>query len=187
MEKIDFEVLFPTADNSKFKNIEFNKIFHDFHNIFLKIKENFYIKNSNLLKIEADEWLKTFTKSFHAKHVTPYMHLFASHLCFFVENFGDNDIFNIQGLEKLNDKTTRQYFSTNRQRFYTYQMMCKRNRLEHYTLDNNSNPSTKSRSPSHLKIIRKDIEAIEDKKLWCSLLVHDEIINNSEIKILSGN
>ena len=82
--------------------------------IFIKIKENFYLENSNLLKIEEDEWLKTFTKSFHAKHVTPYMHLFGSHLCFFVEDFGDVDIFNIQGLEKLNEKTKKQYFSTNR-------------------------------------------------------------------------
>jgi hypothetical protein len=52
--------------------------------------------------------------------------MFAHHLCSFVEEQGDVDVFNCQGIEKRNHQITRDYFASNRkynQKNYLYQMI----------------------------------------------------------------
>ena len=62
----------------------------------------------------------------------------------------------IQGLEKLNDITTTQYFrGTNRKHDYISQLMYKRIRLEHYQLNQLTGKSESER------VLRKRIERIE--------------------------
>ena len=57
----------------------------------------------------ANEWVKLFTSLYQTKDVTPYMHAFVMHLLEFVRLHGNITMFTQQGLEKLNDFTTK-YF-----------------------------------------------------------------------------
>ena len=44
------------------------------------------------------------------KDVTPYIHAFANHVCEFLYQYHNISFFNQQGLEKLNDTTTKMFF-----------------------------------------------------------------------------
>ena len=70
--------------------------------------------------------------SIYNKNVaTPYIHAFVCHLHEFVELYGDINAFNLQGLERLNEMTTGQYFkSTNKHDDALEQILMKRNRME---------------------------------------------------------
>jgi hypothetical protein len=103
--------------------------------MFLNVKQNFYIDNVQLVQDHTDAWLSSYTSIFHLKHVTGYMHVFCHHLCAFVDEHGDFDVYNYQGIEKRNHQMTREYFSTNRrynQTNYQYQMIVFKYRMENY-------------------------------------------------------
>ena len=71
--------------------------------------------------------------------ITPYIHTFAFHVPEFLEKFHDVNIFNVQGLEKLNDFTTQNFhLSTNRKLSnmkYLKQLFDKQNRIDFYQLN----------------------------------------------------
>ena len=73
-----------------------------------------------------------FLKLYPTKHVTPYMHALRWHVLEFIEMYGKVSPFTHQGLEKLNDKTTKDFFrSTNQQGLDALkQIVMKRNRIE---------------------------------------------------------
>jgi hypothetical protein len=82
------------------------------------------------IKMKTQKWIKLFCKVYHIKHVTPYMHAFANHLHQFYEN-GNLYYYNLEGLEKLNDLTTIEYFkSTNKRENATFQLLSKRCRID---------------------------------------------------------
>lgn len=70
--------------------------------------------------------------------ITPYMHLLVFHIPEFMKIYGNINLFNTQGLEKLNDFTTQYYHtSTNKNKKnnkYLRQLIEKRNRIECYIL-----------------------------------------------------
>jgi len=71
--------------------------------------------------------------------ITPYIHTLAFHVPEFLEKFHDVNIFNVQGLEKLNDFTTQNFhLSTNRKLSnmkYLKQLFDKQNRIDFYELN----------------------------------------------------
>ena len=164
------------------QNAEINSVFTSFYEIFIKLKDNFYINNTGLLETETEDWLNSFINCFPTKHVTPYMHLFASHLCFFVEKHGDIDVLNIQGLENKNNQTTLQYFGqTNRGADFTYQMMEYRIIQEHYK-SNEEQKEIKKRAPSVKREKRKTIIENESQENWCQFKFKDFILTSNQIK-----
>ena len=56
--------------------------------------------------------------SLPSKHVTPYMHALVAHLHEFLQIHGAIVPFTQQGLEKLNDVFTQQYFQSTNHREY---------------------------------------------------------------------
>ena len=82
---------------------------------------------------ETKKWGQLFLRVYESKHVTPYIHIFITHLSQFVEQHKDVNSFNMQGLEKLNDLTTKQYFqATNKkEKEFLKQILNKRNRIEY--------------------------------------------------------
>ena len=83
------------------------------------------------LKMRASEWLELYLTVYARTTVTPYMHAFVAHLPEFVHLYKDINAFNCQGLEKLNDMTTGQFFKgTNKSDTALHQMLKKRNRME---------------------------------------------------------
>lgn len=58
----------------------------------------------------TQQWMELFQKIYITIHITPYIHAFVSHLHQFQRLYGDINMFNLQGLEKLNDETTEQFY-----------------------------------------------------------------------------
>lgn len=84
------------------------------------------------LRQRTRDWLKLYLTVYDKKTVTPYMHAFVAHLHEFVRLYKDINAFNCQGLEKLNDISTGQYFKgTNKHGTALHQMLRKRNRMEY--------------------------------------------------------
>ena len=77
-------------------------------------------------------WVKKFTSLYQTKDVTPYIHAFAMHVPQFLRLHGNISSFTQQGLEKLNDLTTKSYQrSSNHHDFESLkQVLQKHNRLE---------------------------------------------------------
>lgn len=72
------------------------------------------------------KWLKDFKQIFGEQEITPYIHMFGVHLPFFYDRFVNLNYFSAQGLEKLNDMSTFQYFkSTNKKKNYLEQILNK--------------------------------------------------------------
>ena len=103
-------------------------IWFQFWNIYNDVKENL------LTPLEIKErtafWLALFLQVYFAEKITPYIHAFVHHLHEFVELYGDVNLFNQQGLEKLNDQTTTQFFRGTNKKEYLKQLLNKRNRME---------------------------------------------------------
>jgi hypothetical protein len=115
-------------DHENFESVK--KIWIDFYEIIQQVKQ--VNIESEELKQRTREWLRLFLSVYSKTTVTPYMHAFVSHLHEFVFLYKDINAFNCQGLEKLNDLSTGQYFKgTNKQETALHQMLKKRNRMEY--------------------------------------------------------
>ena len=78
-----------------------------------------------------------FTELYQSKDVTPYIHAFAMHVPEFLRMYGNISSYTQQGLEKLNDFTTKYYQRSSNHRTYEsfQQILEKHNWLE--LLENN--------------------------------------------------
>ena len=57
----------------------------------------------------ARAWVQKFLTVYQAKNITPYVHALANHVSEFLQLYGSLVPYNQQGLEKLNDFTTKDY------------------------------------------------------------------------------
>jgi hypothetical protein len=89
--------------------------------------------NVEKFKQDTQSWFELFLSIYPAKHVTPYMHALLWHVPEFLELYGKIHPFTQQGLEKLNDKTTKDFFRSTNQRGIDalFQLVEKRNRMEY--------------------------------------------------------
>ena len=83
-------------------------------------------------ELRSRKWLKCYTATYPSTNVTPYMHVLVNHVPELLLKFGSISEFTQQGLEKLNDITTKMYFrSTNHHRQDALlQLLRKRSRNE---------------------------------------------------------
>jgi hypothetical protein len=84
------------------------------------------IKNSTM------DWLKLYVRIFTQAEITPYIHIFVHHVYEFVLLYGNVNDFKLQGLEKYNDRTKKDYMqATNKHRKQDLlTMIKKRNRID---------------------------------------------------------
>ena len=129
IDNLDLKQIFP--DHEKFDSL--SKIWSEFWDI-LKLVKTVEIESFELKK-RTHKWLELFLTVYSKATITPYMHAFVYHLHEFVFLFKDVNAFNCQGLEKLNDMTTGQYFKgTNKSVSAIHQILNKRNRLEYLAI-----------------------------------------------------
>ena len=85
--------------------------------------------------VKSKAWLQLYLTVYQSKHATPYMHALVAHLHEFLQIHGAIVPFTQQGLEKLNDVFTQQYFQSTNHREYDAlkQLLLKQNRLEALT------------------------------------------------------
>ena len=84
-------------------------------------------------EVDAKEWARLFISVYQTKNVTPYMHAFAMHVPEFLRlHHGNISIFSQQGLEKLNDVSTKHFqrSSNHRNEEALKQMLQKANQIE---------------------------------------------------------
>jgi len=131
-KKIKITNLFPDYPNGE----KVQGIWTRFHNIYnlLRDKSN---KDSTAIKefkLETNQRLKEFLEVYQTKQATPYVHLLTNHIGEMLETHGSLAPFTQQGVEKLNDIITQNYFkSTNHRQDSLKQIMLKLNRLEDLT------------------------------------------------------
>ena len=125
-ENINIPLLFPFLPNKE----KLQTLWSTFYQLMKEIDK----KDCDADKIDVDtkSWVTSFTSLYQKKDVTPYMHCFAMHTCEFVRLYGNIVTFTQQGLEKLNDLTTKQFQRSTNHRGTSAlkQILEKRNRLE---------------------------------------------------------
>lgn len=95
------------------------------------------LNNCDTLEKMLVNWLELFIDCYFEQHITPYMHAFVYHVPEFMRVYKNLDLFNLQGLEKLNDISTLIYHrSTNKKnnKNFLKQMFEKQNRMELFIL-----------------------------------------------------
>ncbi|RNA33906.1 hypothetical protein BpHYR1_024178 [Brachionus plicatilis] len=108
-----------------------HKLWVDFYEIYYLLKDNAIMPY--LMKKKTIDWLELFLKIYLSTHLTPYIHAFTTHLFQFQRVYGDINLFNLQGLEKLNDQTTNEYFkSSNKGPKTMVQLILRRLRMDHF-------------------------------------------------------
>ena len=106
-----------------------HKIWMNFYSIYCKIKKNELTYEE--VRLKTLKWLTAFLSCYQRTNVTPYIHVFASHLCDFVKEYGDVNLFTCQGIEKLNNHLTTYFHQgTNKKETTLKQLLEKRNRIE---------------------------------------------------------
>ena len=148
-KKVDFLFFLRKLSNEfyiLYKKIEdiqlIYEIWNSFFNIYISIKDNCYNNNNDvvyMVKKQTFEWLNLFQSKYSPTQITPYEHIFGDHLGEMIAYFGNINLYNMQGLERLNGITTGHYFnSTNRRQNYLNQLINKRNRLEISNFENSN-------------------------------------------------
>ena len=132
--------LFPEFENIKARSLNF--VIKSFMDTIEKIRKNefneTYLDN---LKEDLKIWLGHYVKLVprETKEITPYIHIFTFHLPEFIQKHKNINIYNLQGLEKLNDFVTQIYHcSSNKHKLnnsYIFQMIKKRNRVDFYGIN----------------------------------------------------
>ena len=125
---IDISSLFPDLANAE----NTQKLWVDFISIYNTLcLQSISQEQIETFKITVDDWLKLFIQLYQTKNVTPYIHTLSSHVHEFLYLYGSLAPFSQQGLEKLNDDITKDYYrSTNHHEDALQQMLLKLNRLE---------------------------------------------------------
>lgn len=127
---VDLKRLYPSWPNID----EVSLLWKSFYEVYTLIRECSNVTESDVIRAKSARWLELFVNVYDKSQVTPYMHVFAAHLHDFFRLHGNVNMFNLQGLEKLNDLTTTHYFrSTNkhkRNHAALEQLLKKKTRLE---------------------------------------------------------
>jgi hypothetical protein len=118
----------------KRKRDNMQELFKMFYIVYLGITSENPYTSSEIREITS-VWHALFLQTFHSSKVTPYIHIFVCHLHEFQELYGNVNLFNQQGVEKLNDLITIDYFkSTNKSNKYLTQILQKRTRISNYEM-----------------------------------------------------
>ena len=126
-KKIDIPHLFPDFQ----KKVELQDVWSSFYDLINKLA-NADSSDAVTFDTSVKSWVRDFLTIYQTKDVTPYIHAFSMHVPQFLSLHGNITIFTQQGLEKLNDLTTK-YFqrsSNHREMESLKQILEKHNRLE---------------------------------------------------------
>ena len=128
-DKINIVELFPNLPQAE----KVQRLWMTFFEIYSVLREK-KLNNEKVQEFEKSvkDWLILFLSVYQTKHVTPYIHTLVAHIPEFLKLYGSVALFSQQGLEKLNDLLTNNYFrGTNHHSLSALQqLMLKLNRIE---------------------------------------------------------
>lgn len=127
---IDFTRVLPNHQKSD----QISQLWKQFLTIANMLSSTIPQQSKEEIQEASKSFLEQFLKLYHTKHVTPYMHALVWHVPEFIQMYGTISSFTQQGLEKLNDKTTKDFFRSTNQRGMDAlkQIVQKRNRIEYF-------------------------------------------------------
>lgn len=113
--------------------------------------------NPDNIETLAKDWCKLYVDTYQARDITPYMHVLRFHVGELVRLHGNIIKYSQQGLEKLNDIVTKQYFrsSSHKGQIALKQVMEKQNRmtfLEDFKRKKNEKLCSICRQNGHTKV-----------------------------------
>lgn len=122
-------------------------LWYEFFSIYWDVKEMRLTVEE--VQFKTENWLKSFLNVYKLVNVTPYIHIFSFHLHELIRLHGNINLFNQEGLERMNSLLTFNYFSSTNKKFNSHiQLLQKQNRIEElsYLLNfDNSEPLRKLR------------------------------------------
>lgn len=129
-QNIKFTDIFPSMMDAELKQT----VWDDFYLLIHEIKDDM-IKENSELKRRLVIFFDNFRKISFENSITPYTHILVSHVFQQIDSLGKKGLsindFSMQGIEKLNDFTTKYYQrSSNKKYDYIRQVLHKRSRIE---------------------------------------------------------
>ena len=128
--KIKIPELLPRFQSSR----DIQKLWDNFGNIYEQLLIN-DADDDHISQLEKDikDWMLLFISLYQTKHVTPYMHALLQHVPETMSIHKSLVKFNQQGLEKLNNNQTKEFYSSTNLRGTEAMVMLfqKKNSLEH--------------------------------------------------------
>ena len=110
-ENIDIRKLLPPNSKLFYDGEKIQELWDSFFKIICCLKaDTFSEAEVNSLKDDIWSWFLLFLETYQASDVTPYIHAFVFHVPEFLLLHGNINFFNQQGLEKLNDVSTKNFF-----------------------------------------------------------------------------
>ena len=109
--------------NGLYKKTEVSRLWTCYWKIFkvLRSEKNYTVY---FIQTVCKEFLELFLSIYQTSKVTPYIHMMVFHIPELYEKYGPLNYFSGQGLEKLNDVTTSQFFrGTNKRENFIKQML----------------------------------------------------------------
>lgn len=133
--------------------VDFYAIINLLHNDEMSAQDIATVKNKIGL------WFPLYTELYSQKSVTPYIHIFYCHVVEMLEIHGQISLFTQEGLEKLNDQSTVNFFSaTNRKGAQALkQLLLKAKRITYYqdngyTREHGKRHCSRCGHPGHYKV-----------------------------------
>jgi len=134
--RILFEIITTNNCISKFqhlyKKIEISRLWACCWSIFkiLRSEKNYTL---HFVRTKCKEFLDLFLSVYQTSKITPYIHILCFHIPDLYEKYGCLNYFSGQGLEKLNDITTSQFFrATNKKGDFIKQLLERDHRMLDY-------------------------------------------------------
>ena len=151
------------------KAVQIGKLWSDFMLLIKALKED-YISTEKVLEIhrKIKRWMGDFLATFQAKDITPYMHAFLYHVVEMLIMHKNINFFNQQGLEKLNDSCTKDFFkSTNMKEMDALkQIMYKRHRIQVLEMEGHARVERANKC-SNCSMGGHSIRTCQDKCMYC--------------------
>jgi hypothetical protein len=105
------------------KTLEVSQIWEKFWKLDIMLRSDEAI-SAKSIEDKTKEIYKLFTKTYALQKITPYIHFLFYHLHESYSKFGNLNYYSAQGLEKLNDLSTYQFFgSTNKSKNFIKQLL----------------------------------------------------------------
>ena len=106
-------------------------LWKDFYSILTCIKSE-QLPDLDYMERLINKWFVKYVSLYGKANVTPYIHMFNYHLIDLYKKYGNINYFNTQGLEKLNDLSTMDYFkTTNKRDDYCFQILKRNMRMDY--------------------------------------------------------
>jgi hypothetical protein len=104
-------------------------LWKDFYLILRSIKSH-ELPNLDYTQVLINNWFVRYVSVYTQTNVTPYIHMFNYHLMDQYKKYGNINFFNTQGIEKLNDISTQDFFKATNKKEYCAQILQRYLRLD---------------------------------------------------------